>query len=491
MDSNAYARSMDYHSGDDYERSEAQYSRGTQDVLSNPRESANVLRIESDSELSESATEQYPPYAYSSHSARREGDTVTYEGSSSGRTSSGTRAVPPPSNYPYAALPSSSSAPSSPLPPDIPSNEEKRVHPLVESGAPPPSETAPPSSCPLLSPFLSSLQHRERNALRRQAALEAVATSDLSRLVLPDPDTPMTIVGLPPLPSGADAPPSASRGSDGVGQQHFPSSAAIASPSPAALASLPSPFPQDAHHVNSDALNSSEKKQLVKIVVDRALMAAAAENRRNQARQVILASSGGKLAEPYGPPLLPMVGAGGTTRASGGLHGDQRPRNCSAGEEAESSRHGTLKGGEDTSIGPSTPHSSASPSSGVAPSLHYALDIFHAACDGDAQMIAYNLYYGADVNAVGQPNPMYYDGKPLDKRWSFYAPPLVFAAAFGRERAVRALLSWGADVHGRSSTGLEAMDYAVKRGYSAIVSMLEEEVRKAEAKKPKIVLIRN
>lgn len=493
MDANTDARSIDFHSDDEDERSEEQNPPITEDEeWSHRRERANVLRIESDSEFSATGTEQYAPYTYSSATARQEGGTVTNDSSSSTRVSTAEHVVPLPSLHPPMAPPPSSAPAPSSHQSFLPSHEEKRPCASVgECDAATPSATSPLSSCPLLSPFLSILQHRERNALRRQAALEAVATSDLSRLVLPDPDTPMAVVGLPPLPAVADAPPSATRDPDGVGPL---------APSSAAVAYRPSPFPQDGHHVNSDALNSSEKKQLVKIVVDRALMAAAAENRRYQARQVILASSGGKLAQPYGPPLLPTLGGGGggegekggASNTHGGDHGPHRQRVRSAGDATENRQRGSHKGGDESSTcASSPPSSSAAPSTAFAPSVNYALDIFHAACDGDAQMIAYNLYYGADINAVGQPNPMYYDGKPLDKRWSFYAPPLVFATAFGRERAVRALLSWGADVHGRSSTGLEAMDYAVKRGYSTIVSILEEEVRNAEAKKPKIVLIRD
>lgn len=362
---------------------------------------------------------------------------------------------------------------------------------------------------PALSPYFAVLQHRERKATRRHAALEAVAHSDISHLVLPDPDNPMTIVGLPPLPRGGEpptptAPPLAAggRGWNGGGRGgaggHSPSTSSSmlpAPPLPPTTSPAPvfaSQYPQDSHPVNSDALNAAERKLLTKIVVDRALMAAAAENRRYQATQVILRSSGGKLAEPYGPPLLPPglgEGNAATGNSTTSYNSSLRPHESGLGDRA-STASSTAVTGPAIGADVGSVSSPAVPAASASAPVNYALDIFHAACDGDAMMIAYNLHYGADINAVGQPNPLYYDGKPLEKRWSFYAPPLVFAAAFGRERAVRALLAWGADVHGKSSTGLEAKDYAVKRGYTTILSMLEEEERKAEARKPKIVLIR-
>lgn len=399
----------------------------------------------------------------------------------------------------------------------------------TSSGSTPTSSSSAVPSFPVLNPFFNVLQHRERKAALRHAALEAVTHSDLSRLVLPDPDNPMAIVGLPPLPGGmVDASSSSTPGAalanplHGVtgggrgGAAGFPISTAAAPPPPAPFFSPQ--YLQDSHPVNSDALNASEKKLLTKIVVDRAVMAAAAENRRQQATQVILGTSGGKLAQPYGPPVVPAAlaegnscgGGSGVGGVSNSSNNNARPGHPGGGDHFtlsptvpsthflagdSSSNHGATNTMA-TTMGGISSSSSTATSASVPPPLppaagvNYALDIFHAACDGDAMMLAYNIYYGADINGLGQPNPMYYDGKPLEKRWSFCAPPLVFAAAFGRERAVRALLAWGADVHGRSSTGLEAKDYAAKRGYSAIVSMLEAEERKAEAKKPKIILVR-
>ncbi|KAG5510540.1 hypothetical protein JKF63_06837 [Porcisia hertigi] len=102
-----------------------------------------------------------------------------------------------------------------------------------------------------------------------------------------------------------------------------------------------------------------------------------------------------------------------------------------------------------------------------------AIDIFHAACDGDVAAIDACLQGGANINALGQPDPARYNGVQFQQRWLFRAPPIVLASAFGREEAVRFLLEHGADPHVASSTGLCAMDYAVHRGYTAIAYMLE------------------
>lgn len=98
--------------------------------------------------------------------------------------------------------------------------------------------------------------------------------------------------------------------------------------------------------------------------------------------------------------------------------------------------------------------------------------LFTAACDGDVNALRCALDQGADINACGQPDPRQYHGTTMTRRWDFSAPPLVFAAAFGRVRAVRALLQWGADPARRSSTQCSARDYAKARGYSEIVEML-------------------
>ncbi|CCW62204.1 unnamed protein product [Phytomonas sp. EM1] len=105
------------------------------------------------------------------------------------------------------------------------------------------------------------------------------------------------------------------------------------------------------------------------------------------------------------------------------------------------------------------------------------LDIFHAACDGDCKMIELNLQAGVNVNIMGQPNPTAYNGVQFEKRWTYFATPLIFAAAFGREEAVLCLLKHGADMRILSSTCLTAKDIAVQRGYQAIVNILEESGR--------------
>lgn len=238
------------------------------------------------------------------------------------------------------------------------------------------------------SPYPNILQHRELHPRYKRRAIQSVKSSDIAHLVLPDPDTPMNIVGLPPVTS-AGTESSASKQNTSTG-------------------------------LNSDALNAEEREKLVKIVVERAEMAEFSEKRKRQASEVIEAS-GVPIAHPYGSSYI---------------------------------------------------------------------DIFHAACDGDPKVIRWNLDHGADINALGQPNPTQYDGVQFEKRWTFYGPPIVFAAAFGRERAVRALIAWGANVHQKSSTGLEAKDYAMKRGYKAIVEMIEEAERRAAAAAPKLVLVR-
>ncbi|KAK7198913.1 Ankyrin repeats (3 copies)/Ankyrin repeat/Ankyrin repeats (many copies) [Novymonas esmeraldas] len=101
------------------------------------------------------------------------------------------------------------------------------------------------------------------------------------------------------------------------------------------------------------------------------------------------------------------------------------------------------------------------------------IDIFHAACDGDVAALQVCVRSGANVNAVGQPDPARYNGVQLQQRWLFRAPPLIFAAAFGREEAVQFLMAHGADPTLSSTTGLRAVDYAVRRRYDAIVRLLE------------------
>ncbi|AIN95953.1 hypothetical protein LPMP_090370 [Leishmania panamensis] len=101
-----------------------------------------------------------------------------------------------------------------------------------------------------------------------------------------------------------------------------------------------------------------------------------------------------------------------------------------------------------------------------------AIDIFHAACDGDVVALDSCIRGAADINAIGQPDPARYNGIQFKQRWLFRAPPLVFAAAFGREEAVRFLLAHGADPDVASTTGLRARDYAARRGYGSIVQLV-------------------
>jgi hypothetical protein len=106
------------------------------------------------------------------------------------------------------------------------------------------------------------------------------------------------------------------------------------------------------------------------------------------------------------------------------------------------------------------------------------IDVYHAACDGDVGALTAWVarvppaLLSVRINAVGQPDPRKYNGVQLQQRWLFRAPPLVYAAAFGREDAVAFLLAHGADVNVKSSTGLRAVDYAAMRGYTTIAAML-------------------
>ncbi|KPI86304.1 hypothetical protein ABL78_4651 [Leptomonas seymouri] len=109
------------------------------------------------------------------------------------------------------------------------------------------------------------------------------------------------------------------------------------------------------------------------------------------------------------------------------------------------------------------------------------VDVYHAACDGDVGLLAQwakevsPSSLSSRVNALGQPDPATYNGVQFKQRWLFRAPPLTFAAAFGREEAVSFLLAHGADPRVKSSTGLRAVDYAERRGYTNIVVMLRGE----------------
>lgn len=245
------------------------------------------------------------------------------------------------------------------------------------------------------SPYPNVLQHREWKRQHERSALHSVKSSDIAHLVLPDPDTPMNIVGLPPVSSA---------GTEGSSSQECSGVAGHTSNNP----------------LNSDALSPEEREKLIRMVIERGEMSERAEKRKRQAAEVIV-DSGVPVAQPQGQS---------------------------------------------------------------------ALDIYHAACDGDAKAILDNLEQGADINGLGQPNPSQYSGAQFEKRWTFYAPPLVFAAAFGRERAVAALIQWGADVSCKSSTGLVARDYAAKRGYYRIVEMLDEAAQHRAAAAPQLILIR-
>ncbi|ESL10660.1 ankyrin repeat protein [Trypanosoma rangeli SC58] len=115
-------------------------------------------------------------------------------------------------------------------------------------------------------------------------------------------------------------------------------------------------------------------------------------------------------------------------------------------------------------------------------SKHGKCNIFLAACDGDVPALRMFLGAGVNINSMGQPNPQY--GPQFDRRTLFQAPPLCYAAGYGREKAVAALLEDGADPLKTSSTGFKAMDYARHRGYAAIMEMLEAAEKRQHSGEP-------
>ncbi len=102
-------------------------------------------------------------------------------------------------------------------------------------------------------------------------------------------------------------------------------------------------------------------------------------------------------------------------------------------------------------------------------------DIFQAAIEGDVECIAANLALGVDVNRPGQPGKVW--GPRFEKSGLFAAPPLHYAVSYGREEAVKLLLSKGARVDQRSASGLTAKEYARRRNYTHIAALLDEYAR--------------
>ncbi|KAJ9451066.1 Ankyrin repeat domain-containing protein 2B [Diplonema papillatum] len=97
-------------------------------------------------------------------------------------------------------------------------------------------------------------------------------------------------------------------------------------------------------------------------------------------------------------------------------------------------------------------------------------DVFLAAIEGDIECLVYNLDNGADVNALGKPKAW---GYRFEKASAFYAAPLHYAVAYGRESAVKLLLERGANIDQKSHSGLSSVDYARLRGYIQLSAMLE------------------
>lgn len=99
-------------------------------------------------------------------------------------------------------------------------------------------------------------------------------------------------------------------------------------------------------------------------------------------------------------------------------------------------------------------------------------DVFRAAIEGDVACLEANIKLGADVNKLGQPLVIW--GPRFEKSGLFGAAPLHYACAYGRESAVKFLLSKGARPDLRSASGLTCRDYARRRNYVTILAMLDE-----------------
>eukprot|EP01065_Artemidia_motanka_P006577 TRINITY_DN13221_c0_g1_i1.p2 TRINITY_DN13221_c0_g1~~TRINITY_DN13221_c0_g1_i1.p2 ORF type:complete len:149 (+),score=44.74 TRINITY_DN13221_c0_g1_i1:49-495(+) len=95
-------------------------------------------------------------------------------------------------------------------------------------------------------------------------------------------------------------------------------------------------------------------------------------------------------------------------------------------------------------------------------------DIFLAAIEGDIECIEKNLELGVDINSMGQPAKVW--GTRFEKSTGFRAAPLHYAAAYGRELAVRLLLDRGARPGIKSHSGLKPQEYARLREYTEIAA---------------------
>jgi len=99
-------------------------------------------------------------------------------------------------------------------------------------------------------------------------------------------------------------------------------------------------------------------------------------------------------------------------------------------------------------------------------------DIFQAAIEGDVECIEANLKLGVDINSRGAPAKPW--GPRFDKASLYYATPLHYACAYGRESAVYFLLNRGARTMIRSASGMTCKEYARRRNYISILVMLDE-----------------
>eukprot|EP00756_Hemistasia_phaeocysticola_P045774 Hpha_TRINITY_DN1952_c0_g1::TRINITY_DN1952_c0_g1_i1::g.31013::m.31013 len=98
-------------------------------------------------------------------------------------------------------------------------------------------------------------------------------------------------------------------------------------------------------------------------------------------------------------------------------------------------------------------------------------DIFLAAIEGDIECIERNLDLGVDINSMGQPAKIW--GTRFEKSTGFRAAPLHYAAAYGRELAVKLLLERGARPGVKSHSGLKPQEYARLRHYGELADLIQ------------------
>eukprot|EP01062_Namystynia_karyoxenos_P063483 TRINITY_DN56288_c0_g1_i1.p1 TRINITY_DN56288_c0_g1~~TRINITY_DN56288_c0_g1_i1.p1 ORF type:complete len:157 (+),score=50.44 TRINITY_DN56288_c0_g1_i1:73-543(+) len=108
---------------------------------------------------------------------------------------------------------------------------------------------------------------------------------------------------------------------------------------------------------------------------------------------------------------------------------------------------------------------------GAEPRMVCRKDIFLAAIEGDIECIEKNLELGVDINSMGQPAKIW--GTRFEKSTGFRAAPLHYAAAYGRELAVKLLLDRGARPSIKSHSGLKPQEYARLRQYGELADLIQ------------------